>query len=106
VRHTRFDCPFSENGVAKSGAVADTDDDIDAGVNQVIARCRKDCGAGLPPPIKTAADQSADVTRRTSRHRYTRAVGSVERELAAAFAFFDALPQNVRMPADSERCQG
>ena len=40
----------------------------------------------LPPPIKTAADQSADVTRRTSRHRYTRAVGSVERELAAAFA--------------------
>ncbi len=42
--------------------------------------------ATLPPPIKTAADQSADVTRRTSRHRYTRAVGSVERELAAAFA--------------------
>jgi hypothetical protein len=40
----------------------------------------------LPPPIKTAADQSADVTRRTSRHRYTRAVSSVERELAAAFA--------------------
>ncbi len=40
----------------------------------------------LPPPTKTAADQSADVTRRTSRHRYTRAVGSVERELAAAFA--------------------
>ncbi len=40
----------------------------------------------LPPPIKTAADQSAEVTRRTSRHRYTRAVGSVERELAAALA--------------------
>jgi hypothetical protein len=40
----------------------------------------------LPPPIKNAADQSADVTRRTSRHRYSRVVRSVELELAAAFA--------------------
>jgi hypothetical protein len=40
----------------------------------------------LPPPQKTAAQQSAEITRRTSRHRYTRAVALVERELAAAFA--------------------
>jgi hypothetical protein len=40
----------------------------------------------LLPPIKTAADQSADVTRRTSRHRYSRPVQQVDRELALAFA--------------------
>jgi hypothetical protein len=40
----------------------------------------------LPPRKKTAAQQSAEVTRRTSRHRYTRTVDLVERDLAAAFA--------------------
>ena len=40
----------------------------------------------LPPARRRGDEQLPEIIRRTSRHRYSRSAGQVERELAAAFA--------------------